>query len=67
MTEFLSAYGLWIVLAAIFVVMRQFGAGCCGPHQRHGGHRTHVDPETGPDRTADKGSEGEPARRYADR
>jgi hypothetical protein len=33
--EFLSSYGLWILLAAIFVSMHVFGMGCCGGHQ-HG-------------------------------
>ncbi|MFB3819543.1 MAG: hypothetical protein ACE147_17935 [Candidatus Methylomirabilales bacterium] len=33
--EFLSNYGLWILLAAIFVGMHVFGMGCCGGHQ-HG-------------------------------
>lgn len=31
--EFLSNYGLWILLAAIFVGMHVFGMGCCGGHQ----------------------------------
>jgi hypothetical protein len=38
MTEFLSSYGLWILLAAIFVVMHRFGMGCCG-----GGRRREAD------------------------
>jgi hypothetical protein len=33
MSEFLSNYGLWIVLGGIFVAMHLFGMGCCG-----GGH-----------------------------
>jgi hypothetical protein len=33
--EFLSSYGLWILLAAIFVGMHVFGMGCCGGHS-HG-------------------------------
>jgi len=35
MTEFLSNYGLWIVLGGIFVAMHMFGKGCGG----HGGHQ----------------------------
>jgi hypothetical protein len=32
--EFLSNYGLWILLAAIFVGMHVFGMGCCGQQRR---------------------------------
>ena len=35
MAEFLSNYGLWIVLGGIFVAMHMFGKGCGG----HGGHQ----------------------------
>lgn len=35
MAEFLSNYGLWILLAGIFVAMHMFGVGCGG----HGGHQ----------------------------
>lgn len=35
MAEFLSSYGLWIVLGGIFVAMHMFGMGCGG----HGGHQ----------------------------
>jgi hypothetical protein len=35
MAEFLSNYGLWIVLGGIFVAMHMFGMGCGG----HGGHQ----------------------------
>jgi hypothetical protein len=35
MAEFLSNYGLWIVLGGIFVAMHMFGMGCGG----HGNHR----------------------------
>jgi len=34
MAEFLSNYGLWIVLGGIFVAMHMFGKGCGG----HGSH-----------------------------
>ncbi len=34
MAEFLSNYGLWIVLGGIFVAMHMFGMGCGG----HGSH-----------------------------
>ncbi len=35
MAEFLSNYGLWIVLGGIFVAMHMFGMGCGG----HGGRQ----------------------------
>ena len=35
MAEFLSNYGLWILLGGIFVAMHMFGMGCGG----HGGHQ----------------------------
>lgn len=35
MAEFLSNYGLWILLGGIFVAMHMFGVGCGG----HGGHQ----------------------------
>ena len=35
MAEFLSNYGLWIVLGGIFVAMHMFGKGCGG----HGSHQ----------------------------
>jgi hypothetical protein len=39
MMEFLSSYGLWIVLAVIMIGMHWFGMGCCG-----GGHRQGSNP-----------------------
>ena len=33
MEEFLRSYGIWILLAAVFIGMQWFGMGCCG-----GGH-----------------------------
>jgi hypothetical protein len=33
MIEFLHNYGLWLVLAGVFIAMHRFGIGCCG-----GGH-----------------------------
>ncbi len=36
MAEFLSNYGLWIVLGGIFVAMHLFGRGCCGGGHDHG-------------------------------
>jgi hypothetical protein len=36
MAEFLSNYGLWILLAGIFVAMHMFGMGCCGGGHDHG-------------------------------
>lgn len=35
MEEFIRNYGLWILLAGVFVAMHWFGAGCGGSH-RHG-------------------------------
>ncbi len=35
MDAFLSNYGLWILLAGIFLAMHLFGSGCGG----HGGHQ----------------------------
>ena len=35
MEEFLRNYGLWILLAAVFLGMHWFGVGCGGGH-RHG-------------------------------
>jgi len=37
MEEFLRSYGIWILLAAIFVGMQWFGAGCCGRHRSGSG------------------------------
>jgi hypothetical protein len=39
MAEFLSSYGLWILLAGIFVAMHMFGMGCCGGHGHPKGSR----------------------------
>ena len=39
MAEFLSNYGLWIVLGGIFVAMHMFGMGCCGGGHQHGSKR----------------------------
>jgi hypothetical protein len=39
MVEFLSSYGLWIVLGAIMIGMHWFGMGCCA-----GGHRDGSNP-----------------------
>ncbi len=37
MAEFLSSYGLWILLGIIFIAMHRFGMGCCGAgRHRHG-------------------------------
>jgi hypothetical protein len=38
MEEFLRSYGLWVLLAGVFVAMHWFGMGCGGGH-RHGGER----------------------------
>lgn len=38
MEEFLRSYGLWILLAGVFVAMHWFGMGCGGGHG-HGGSR----------------------------
>jgi hypothetical protein len=38
MDTFLQSYGLWILLAGVFVAMHWFGMGCGGGH-RHGGSR----------------------------
>ena len=35
MVEFLQNYGLWIVLAGVFVAMHRFGMGCCGGGHHH--------------------------------
>lgn len=35
MEEFIRSYGLWILLAGVFVAMHWFGMGCGG--HRHGG------------------------------
>ncbi len=35
MMEFLQSYGLWIVLAVVFIAMHRFGVGCCGAGHRH--------------------------------
>ncbi len=36
MAEFLSSYGLWILLGVIFIAMHRFGMGCCGAGHQHG-------------------------------
>jgi hypothetical protein len=38
MDEFLRSYGLWILLAGVFIAMHWFGMGCGGGHA-HGGSR----------------------------
>ena len=38
MMEFLSRYGLWIVLAVIMIGMHWFGMGCCGGHRQGSSH-----------------------------
>lgn len=35
MEEFIRNYGIWILLAGVFVAMHWFGMGCGGGH-RHG-------------------------------
>ena len=30
MIEFLHNYGLWLVLAGVFIAMNRFGISCCG-------------------------------------
>lgn len=52
--ELVGSYGLWIVLAAVFLTMHWFGMSCCG-----GGHQ-HRTPQ---DR--DRSLEGERDRRAA--
>jgi hypothetical protein len=54
--EFLSSYGLWILLALIFVGMHIFGRGCCGGHA-HGQHK-----EDGGDDRVSKPAAGSGAR-----
>ena len=39
MIEFLHNYGLWLVLAGVFVAMHWFGVGCCGGHHPKPPHR----------------------------
>jgi hypothetical protein len=35
MIELLHNYGLWLVLAGVFIFMHWFGMGCCGrPHPK---------------------------------
>jgi len=45
MDEFLRSYGLWILLAGVFVAMHWFGMGCGGGHG-HG--RSRNDPPAKP-------------------
>lgn len=35
MEEFISTYGLWILLGVVFIAMHRFGMGCGGGHD-HG-------------------------------
>ncbi len=35
MIGFVQEYGLWIVLAGVFIAMHRFGMGCCGGGHRH--------------------------------
>lgn len=53
MAEFLSTYGLWILLVGIFVAMHAFGMGCCGRGRRHpeGRGTQPADPASTPDGT----------------
>jgi hypothetical protein len=39
MAEFLSNYGVWVLLGGIFVAMHVFGVGCCGGHSHRLGTR----------------------------
>lgn len=40
MEEFLGSYGLWLLLAAVFVGMHWFGRGCGGASHRPRGDTT---------------------------
>ncbi|MBI2217707.1 MAG: hypothetical protein HYU51_10450 [Candidatus Rokubacteria bacterium] len=60
MDEFMRSYGLWIVLAGVFLAMHWFGAGCGSAHRRE-----RQAPGTGLDGPHDgelDGADGDPAR-----
>jgi hypothetical protein len=43
MMEFLSTYGLWILLLGIFLAMHRFGMGCCEGGRRLAAERRDED------------------------
>jgi hypothetical protein len=53
MMEFLSTYGLWIVLVGIFLAMHRFGMGCCGGGRRSDAERRDDNAGTPPGPAAD--------------
>ncbi len=67
MAEFLSDYGLWIVLGGIFVAMQLFGMGCCGGGHDHGQKRKEErdDESAGPNAPTPTTVGAAPARRIS--
>jgi hypothetical protein len=60
--ELIGSYGLWIVLAAVFLSMHWFGVSCCGGgHQR----RTPQDPNRSHDCEHDRGAARKEVKRSA--
>ncbi len=64
MGEFLSTYGLWILLTGIFFAMHAFGMGCCGGH-RHAGAGTKRAGTKATGEESDGGKANQPARERA--
>jgi hypothetical protein len=58
MIEFLTNYGLWIVLAGVFFAMHRFGMGCCGGGHRHGPVERPQGVSGGPPQTEKASEEG---------
>ena len=49
MIKFLHNYGLWLVLAGVFIAMHRFGTGCCGGgHHRRPSQRDGALPDENP-------------------
>ena len=57
MEAFLQNYGLWILLAGVFVAMHWFGMGCCG------GRREPRPREDATGKSGDQKPDGAPAGR----
>lgn len=57
MEEFLRTYGLWILVAGVFVAMHWFGMGCGAGHREH----REEDPEGRRERTKQPAPSGRPS------
>lgn len=58
--ELVGSYGLWIVLAAVFLTMHWFGMSCCGGGHQHG---TPPDRDRSPEGEHDRSAAGKDVKR----